>query len=171
LEKHHQSDTEVWLIHYKQQTGKQRIPYEDAVEEALCFGWIDSIVQRIDDEKYAQKFTPRRPSSGWSELNRRRVRRLIKEGRMTKAGLAKIKPTAMKKPARRKPVVSNVVPPYMKLALMEEKSAWENFSALAPSHRKAYILWISIAEKQETRERRLKEAIRLLRQKKKLGLK
>src|SRR5678816_4889869 len=90
LAKHGQSETEVWLIYYKQQSDRPRIPYDDAVEEALCFGWIDSIVKRIDDEKFAQKFTPRRNTSKWSELNKRRVRKLIREGRMTDAGLARI---------------------------------------------------------------------------------
>ena len=89
LERHHKSESEVWLIYYKKQTGLPRIPYDDAVEEALCFGWIDSIVKRIDDEKFAQRFTPRKAKSNWSELNRERVKKLIKEGRMTEAGRAK----------------------------------------------------------------------------------
>ena len=171
LEKHHQSEQEVWLIFYKQHTGKPRIPYEDAVEEALCFGWIDSIVRRIDDEKYMQKFTPRRASSEWSRLNKNRMRKLIREGRMTPVGLAKFTPAAIRKPPREKPTVPRVLPNFIKRALMEDKEVWENFNSLAPSHRKAYILWISTAKKQETRERRLKEAIRLLKQNRKLGLK
>ena len=88
LTKHHESESEVWLIYYKQQSGRPRIPYDDAVEEALCFGWIDSIVKRLDDEKFAQKFTPRRDRSRWSALNEQRVRKLIKNGRMTEAGMA-----------------------------------------------------------------------------------
>ena len=90
LAKHGQSETEVWLIYYKKDSGRPRIPYDDAVEEALCFGWIDSIVKRMDDEKFAQKFTPRRDSSRWSALNTQRVRKLMREGRMTEAGLAKL---------------------------------------------------------------------------------
>src|SRR5207247_11176130 len=80
LTKHYQSETEVWLIYYKKHSGRPRIPYDDAVEEALCFGWIDSIGKRMDDEKFAQKFTPRRDRTKWSELNKRRVRKLIREG-------------------------------------------------------------------------------------------
>src|SRR5437763_14926169 len=95
LARHHQSETEIWLIYYKKHSGRPRIPYEDAVEEALCFGWIDSIVKAIDGETVAQKFTPRRDSSKWSALNRRRVRKLIQEGRMTEAGLAKINPAIL----------------------------------------------------------------------------
>src|SRR5882762_9558352 len=90
LTKHYQSETEVWLIYYKKHTGQPRISYDHAVEEALCFGWVDSIVKRIDDEKFAQKFTPRRDWTKWSALNKRRLRKLIREGRMTEGGLAKI---------------------------------------------------------------------------------
>ncbi len=89
LEGNHDKCKGIWLIYYKKGSGKPRVPYDDAVEEALCFGWIDSTVRRIDEEKYAQRFTPRKPDSGWSELNMRRMEQLIKEGRMTEAGLAK----------------------------------------------------------------------------------
>lgn len=91
LAEHHASEKEIWLIYYKQQAGKPRIPYNDAVEEALCFGWIDSTVKKIDEERNAQRFTPRRENSPASEMNKERVRRLIKAGKMTQAGLAKIK--------------------------------------------------------------------------------
>src|SRR2546425_7833902 len=90
LATHYQLETEVWLIYYKKHSGQPRISYDHAVEEALCFGWIDSIVKRIDEEKYAQKFTPRRNWTNWSPSNKQRMRRLIQEGRMTGAGLAKI---------------------------------------------------------------------------------
>src|SRR5437763_427402 len=90
LAKHYDSETEVWLIYYKKQSGQPRIPYDHAVEEALCFGWIDSLVKRIDDDKFAQKFTPRRDWTKWSALNKRRMRKLVREGRMTEAGLATV---------------------------------------------------------------------------------
>src|ERR1700741_518975 len=88
LADHYESETEVWLIYYKKHSGRPRIPYDEAVEEALCFGWVDSIVKRIDDETFAQKFTPRRDWTKWSALNKRRLRKLVDEGRMTEAGLA-----------------------------------------------------------------------------------
>ena len=91
LEKNHNVAKEVWLLLYKKHTGKPSIPYENAVEQALCFGWIDSIVRRIDDEKHAQKYTPRRKRSIWSELNKTRANRMMKQGLMTEAGLAKIR--------------------------------------------------------------------------------
>ena len=90
LERNNDTEKEVWLIYYKKHTGKPRIPYDDAVEEALCFGWIDSTVKRVDDEKFAQKFTPRKNKSNWSDLNKKRAKKMIREGRMTKAGLTKI---------------------------------------------------------------------------------
>src|SRR3954463_13551246 len=89
LTTHHASETVVWLLFYKKHVGRPRISYDHAVEEALCFGWIDSIVKKVDDEKFAQKFTPRRGGSKWSALNKQRLRKLIREGRMTEAGLAK----------------------------------------------------------------------------------
>ena len=91
LEQNHATEKEVWLLYYKKHTGKPTIPYDDAVEEALCFGWIDSLVKRIDDEKYTQKFTPRKNRSVWSESNKKRAKRTIKLGRMTGAGLHKIR--------------------------------------------------------------------------------
>ena len=87
LDKHHDSEPLIWLIHYKKHTGKPSIPYNDAVEEALCFGWIDSLVRRIDEEKYMQKYTPRKPRSTWSKHNVRRVEKMIAEGKMTERGL------------------------------------------------------------------------------------
>src|SRR5579872_3692805 len=90
LEKNHKSSSGVWLIYYKKDSGKTRVPYADAVEEALCFGWIDSTLNPIDKDSYMQLFTPRKPKSGWSKLNKERVEKLIEQGLMTNAGLEKI---------------------------------------------------------------------------------
>jgi uncharacterized protein YdeI (YjbR/CyaY-like superfamily) len=173
LVKNHETEKEVWLIYYKKHTNQPRIPYEDAVEEALCFGWIDSIVQKIDDARYAQKFTPRRSGSKWSELNKRRVRKLLKEGKMTQAGLAKIGEGLLKteegsKSARKTKEL--VLPSYLSEALRANKKAWENFNNLAPSNRRQYVGWIAIAKKEETRKRRIREAIELLARNEKLGM-
>jgi uncharacterized protein YdeI (YjbR/CyaY-like superfamily) len=86
LAKHHQTEREVWLRFYKKGSGKTGVTYDAAVEEALCFGWIDSLVQRIDDACYAQKFTPRKPNSVWSTSNKLRARQMIREGKMVEAG-------------------------------------------------------------------------------------
>lgn len=90
LSENHGSEKEIWLVYYKKHTRKPTIPYDDAVEEALCFGWIDGIEKRMDEERYAQRFTPRKAKSNWSESNKRRVKKLLEQGKMTEAGLATI---------------------------------------------------------------------------------
>jgi uncharacterized protein YdeI (YjbR/CyaY-like superfamily) len=172
LASHHGSETEVWLIYYKKESGQPRIPYDHAVEEALCFGWVDSIVKRIDDQKYAQKFTPRRNRTKWSALNKERVRKLIKEGRMTDVGLAKIDLAVLgDEPQARPRKDHRHVPQFMEQALKANPKAWKNFQDLALSYRRNYIGWIMAAKREETRQRRLQEALSLLEQNKKLGLK
>jgi len=173
LEKNHDVESEVWLIYYKRHTGKPRIPYDDAVEEALCFGWIDSIVKRIDDERFAQKFTPRKDGSRWSEANKKRVEKMVREARMTEAGLAKVRKAKasgewFKSRVRKKEVK---VPSFMKDALAANKKALENFNKLAPSYKRNFVGWVSSARREETREKRMVEAIRLLERGEKLGMK
>jgi uncharacterized protein YdeI (YjbR/CyaY-like superfamily) len=162
LAKHYQSETEVWLIYYKKHTGQPRIAYDHAVEEALCFGWVDSIVKRIDDHKFAQKFTPRRDWTKWSALNKRRLRKLIREGRMTERGLAKVDLVVLGEERAKQSKGDLDIPRFVKQALMANAKAWENFRNRAPSHRRQYIQWIMDAKKEETRERRLREAVALL---------
>ncbi len=142
-----------------------------SLEEALCFGWIDSLIQKIDEEKYARKFNPRRPGSKWSELNKHLVAKLVKEGRMTEAGLATVDfnlPEAdMPRPKR----AELPLPDWLKAGLMTSPKAWENFNSLPPSHRRNYIGWISDAKKEETRQRRIREAIERLEKNERLGMK
>lgn len=185
LARNHASARVVWLLQYKVHTGKPTIPYEDAVEEALCFGWIDSIVRRIDDERYARKFTPRRVGSVWSDHNRRRAARMIEAGRMTAAGWAKIdwldqpatderrsRPAA-KPPSGQAKVVRPglVVPRYVRDALRANARAWRTFQALAPCYRRQAVGWVVSAKRAETRERRLREVVATLARGEKLGLK
>jgi uncharacterized protein YdeI (YjbR/CyaY-like superfamily) len=173
LRRNHYTKKEVWLIYYKKLTGKPSIPYDDSVEEALCFGWIDSIIKKIDDEKFARKFTPRKANSRWSEANKNRARKMIDEGKMTEAGLAEIKEAQRSGewfntvPARKE----LVVPPYMKEALAKNKKALTNFNNLAKSYKRQYVGWITNAKREETRRIRLAEAIRLLKKNEKLGMK
>jgi uncharacterized protein YdeI (YjbR/CyaY-like superfamily) len=174
LERHHETKTEVWLICYKKHTGRPTIPYDDAVEEALCFGWIDSTVKRIDDEKYAQRFTPRKDNNNWSDSNKKRIRKLIQEGKMTKAGLAKISEEALRERESSSPQEKRkrlVLPAYFKEALIANEHAWANFNNLAPSYRSDYVKWVTEGKKEETRAKRLKEAVELLALNKKLGMK
>jgi uncharacterized protein YdeI (YjbR/CyaY-like superfamily) len=92
LEQHHQTKKEIWVLIYKKSATKTSIRYEEAVEEALCFGWIDGLAKSFDAEKYAQRFSPRRKGGNWTETNRAKARRLRDEGRMTEAGLAALPP-------------------------------------------------------------------------------
>ncbi|MEE9555543.1 MAG: YdeI/OmpD-associated family protein [candidate division Zixibacteria bacterium] len=153
LENYHKSKKEVWLIYFKKHTGKPRIPYDDAVEEALCFGWVDTTVQRIDDEKYAQRFTPRRKNSGWSELNIKRARKMIRAGQMTKAGSELYKKADKNRVSSKKKTPA--IPPALKKALGQNKQAKKNFEDFAPSYRRNYINWINAAKRDETRQRRI----------------
>jgi uncharacterized protein YdeI (YjbR/CyaY-like superfamily) len=162
---------EIWLVYYKAGTGKPGISYNDSLEEALCFGWVDSIIQKIDAEKYARKFTPRRAGSKWSELNKHLVAKLVREGRMTEAGLAKVEFPLDEAPSSRPKRPELPVPDWLKAGLATSTLAWENFCKLPPSHRRNYILWVSDAKKAETRQRRIQEAIERLEKNEKLGLK
>ena len=170
LAAHHDRETEIWLVYNKRHTGEPRVEYDDAVEEALCFGWIDSIVRTIDEDRYAQKFTPRKAKSKWSELNRRRFAKMVAEGKMTAAGLAKSPPEDEGGAGAKLPE-DNSVPGYIEAALRANVTAWTNFSNLAPSYRRLYVRWIEDAKREETRRKRLAEAVSLLEQNKKLGLK
>jgi len=173
LSEYHDKETGIWLIFYKKVTSRPTIAYEAAVEEALCFGWIDSIIKKIDATKYARKFTPRSDKSKWSQLNKKRVDKMIKEGRMTEVGLAKIriaKKTGLWDKDDR-PQISLDIPPEFANALARSKKAKENFEKLAPTYRKHYIGWISFAKRPETKKRRIAESIALLEKGQKLGLK
>jgi uncharacterized protein YdeI (YjbR/CyaY-like superfamily) len=168
LADHHASESEVWLVFYKRDTGHAWISYEDAIDEALCFGWVDSLVKSLDASRYARKFTPRKPGSRWSTLNRNRYARLKDGERMTPAGLKRA-PTDRSGDAPRPSLAE--IPPYIQEALDNHKAADRYFKSLAPSYRRTYIAWIDSAKQQTTKMRRLDEAIRLLAAGKKLGLK
>ena len=168
---HGASETEIWLVYYKASTGKPTISYNDSLEEALCFGWVDSIIQKIDEEKYARKFTPRKAGSKWSELNKHLVAKLVKEGRMTEAGLAKVDFPLDEASSSRPKRPALALPDWLKERLMTNPAAWENFQKLAPSYQRNYIGWISDAKKEETRQRRIQEAIGRLEKNETLGLK
>lgn len=174
LEQHHDSQKEIWLIYYKKYTGKPSIPYDEAVEEAICYGWIDSIVKRIDEERYQQKFTPRTNWKNWSDLNLKRVKKLVKEKRMTGRGLSRIPGDLLKGKPKSSPKARKrdfPMPEELARLLAENQEARGNFEKLSPSHRKNYQGWIGSGKKPETRERRAREAIQLLEKGKPLGLK
>jgi uncharacterized protein YdeI (YjbR/CyaY-like superfamily) len=178
LAKHHTSETEVWLVFYKKASGKPRLPYEDAVEEALCYGWIDSLVRRIDEQKYAQKFTPRKSGSKWSELNKERVRRLLAAGKMTRAGKAVLEKQKTESgklnvaPAESaNPAAEGVIPSDVKRMTRADKQAAENFAKLPPGYLKMCMKWINAAKRDETRSKRIKEFVELTAKGERIGLK
>ena len=160
LEKHHATRNEIWLVYAKKHTGKPTVRYAEAVEEAICFGWIDTTVKRLDADHYVQRFTPRTNSKNWSEINLERFDRMVAQGRMTDAGRAK-RPPDVKPPPARVPA-GEPVPAFILRAMTSHAAARRTPLALAPSYRRDYVRWIVEAKKPETRERRLAEAIRRL---------
>jgi uncharacterized protein YdeI (YjbR/CyaY-like superfamily) len=168
LEKNHASEVEVWLIFYKQHTGEKSIELGDAIDEALCFGWVDCLVRRLDDDRYARKFTPRKADSRWSTINRRRYAELKAQGRLAPAGIDR-PPTDRDGDAPRPSITA--LPEYLEAGLKAHPRAWQFFEKLAPSCRRNYIGWVDTAKKEETRQKRLREMIGLLEAGKKLGLK
>jgi uncharacterized protein YdeI (YjbR/CyaY-like superfamily) len=167
LEKFYATSPGVWLIYYKDHTGIKSIPYEDSVREALCFGWVDSLIKRLDDRRYARKFTPRKPASKWSPSNRKRWCELKAAGLLAPAGLAAAPTENTYAPL---PAVPQL-PDYIAAALKRNPKAWSFFQQLAPSHRRQYVRWIHYAKRRETREKRIREAIAMLQARQKLGLK
>lgn len=171
LEKHHASATEIWLVFHKRHAHKASVDYEAAVEEALCFGWIDSLVRRLDADRFARKFTPRKPDSRWSDLNRRRYASLEKRGLLMDAGRANSPGGKHAYALRQRRALDAPVPRYIERALKVDPAAWRFFEMLAPSYRRAYVGWIDAAKREETKQRRLREAVARLAKGEKLGLK
>lgn len=166
LRKHHRARREIWLIYYKKGSGKPRVEYDDAVEEALCYGWIDSTVKTIDADRYAQRFSPRKPGSNWSRPNLERIKRLVAAGLMTPAGAALL-PSAREArmfDAKHEKRVSGptTAPPALAAALRANEKAAAFWKALAPGYRRLYVRWATEAKKAETRERRVKKIVGLL---------
>ena len=157
LEKNHAKQTELWILFYKVHTKKKSLRYAEAVEESLCFGWIDGIVKRIDDEKHAQRYTPRKPRSYWSNVNKERAKRMIEQDKMTDTGFAKIKEA--KKSGWWKRAysfeVENIMSPEMKKILMSDKEAWTNFQKFGKSYQNTYIFYVNYAKREETKNKRM----------------
>jgi uncharacterized protein YdeI (YjbR/CyaY-like superfamily) len=161
LERNSSAAEEAWLIYYKKESGKPRIPYADAVEEALCFGWIDGKIKSISKDYYIQRFTPRRPGSRWSKYNIERVRRLIKEGLMKPEGMAAFS-EVLSKPHLAYENRSDgepEIPEDLLKALKKNKKALNYFTGFPASARRIYIAWMKDARRPETRERRIAKIV------------
>ncbi|MGD9928492.1 MAG: YdeI family protein [Mangrovibacterium sp.] len=179
LEKNHNGSSGVWMIFYKKHTNIGCIKYNEALEEALCFGWIDSIIKKIDNDQYVRKFTPRTNTTKWSEVNKKIVMALIKKGKMTEVGLKKIDTYLKtgkvdwenKDLKNEKGEKKFDVPDFILEEFAKNEPALTNFNNLSHTYRRHYILWITDAKREETILYRLKESIELLRENRKLGLK
>lgn len=160
LEKNHDRSSETWIVFVKAHSEKRRFTYAEAVEEALCFGWIDTTVQKIDDDHYRQRFTPRTNLKNWSKINLGRFAKMEAAGLMTDAGRAKC--PAEVDPPRKRLQVGAAVPQFVQDALEEHPRAKAFFATLAPSYRRDYLRFITEAKREETKLKRLEEAIRRL---------
>jgi len=145
LRKHSRTSREVWLVYYRKSSGKPRLSYNDAVDEAICFGWIDSTVKKVDADRFAQRFTPRRPGSKTSEMNKARARRLIRERRMTRAGLVAIGGLTTKR---------LVIAADIKAAFERDPIAWKNFRRFPVAYRRIRIAFVEGARRRPAEFRR-----------------
>lgn len=175
LEKNHQTSPGVWFTYYKKETGKPRVSYAEAVEEALCFGWIYSLPRKLDEERTMLKFTPRKPKSVWSQLNKTRIEKLITDELMMPAGLASIE-LAKKNgswdalTASDTAAATNQLPDDLNKLFARNNKAKENFQQFSFSIRKQFLAWIDSAKRPETRIQRLKQTVLMAAANKKPGL-
>ncbi|MDP9321905.1 MAG: YdeI/OmpD-associated family protein [Chloroflexota bacterium] len=162
LRKHHRTRREIWLVYYRKASGKPRISYNDSVDEALCFGWIDSQMAKLDADRFAQRFTPRRPGSPVSEMNRARARRLVREKRMTKAGLDAIGSLRASR---------LVIPPDVKAALQRDPVAWKHFHRFPVAYRRIRLAFVEGARRRPDEfRRRLRNLVRKSAKNERFGL-
>jgi uncharacterized protein YdeI (YjbR/CyaY-like superfamily) len=161
LEKNHALSKGIWIIFYKKHSGKPSVPYEDAVQEALCFGWIDSTIKRLDKDRYLQKFTPRKDDSVWSESNKKRVEPLIDENIMTEAGLQKINMAKENGKWNEGTVAEQefILSDEIYELIRSNHKALAFYKSLPPGLTRLYTTWIMSARKEETRESRARKLI------------
>lgn len=173
LAHHHTTEPGVWLVFSKAPSRLKSIEYGPALDEALCYGWIDSIIRKIDDTRYVRKFTPRKPNSLWSDINKKKASRLIRLKRMTPAGLRAIRRSQElgRWESRPRPTAPRGMPKAFRDALKRNERARAFYFSLPGGEQRRFTIWISIAKQEETRLRRIRESIRLLAHKQKLGLK
>jgi uncharacterized protein YdeI (YjbR/CyaY-like superfamily) len=160
LEENHDRQSGVWLISFKASTGKGRITWDEIVEEAICYGWIDSVQRTLDAERSMQLITPRKPGSPWSALNKRRIEHLEAAGRLAPPGVAKIE--AAKRDgswSAADAVEALMVPPDLAEALARQPVAEANFAAFSPSAKKQLLWWIHSAKRPETRTKRIETVV------------
>jgi uncharacterized protein YdeI (YjbR/CyaY-like superfamily) len=172
LEENHRTCKEIWLIHYKKSSEKKSITPQEAIEEAICFGWIDSTLKKIDEKRYILRYSPRREKSVWSKINKETAEKMISSGKMTEYGLEKI--NSAKKHGLWNTAYTNKVkekvPLDLRKALISNKIAWNNFQNFANSYRNMYIGWIQSAKTDITRKKRINEVVKRSEENKKPGV-
>lgn len=162
LQENHATAQGVWLIYFKKGSGKTRVEYAEAVEEALCFGWIDSVVKPIDEFSYKQLITPRKPKSNWSKLNKERVERLIEAGMMTEAGFRTIDIAKQKGTWNALDEVELLlIPTDLQAGFDNNPLAFQNWEAFSRSARRGILEWLLNAKRPETRAKRVEEIVSL----------
>ncbi|MBS1687221.1 MAG: YdeI/OmpD-associated family protein [Bacteroidetes bacterium] len=165
LEKNHNKEEGIWLIYYKSGSDKTRIAYPEAVKEAICFGWIDSTIRPIDDEKYKQLFMPRKEKSGWSQLNKQYVEELTELGLMTEAGIEKIEQAKHHGTwSKLDHIETFTVPEDLEKELKKSKTAQQYFEGLGKTNKKYLLHWLSTAKKEETRNVRIDTIVSALKE-------
>jgi uncharacterized protein YdeI (YjbR/CyaY-like superfamily) len=165
LASHHQQTEGVWLISYKKHTGKKDFSHDEAIEEALCFGWIDSKPRALDDERAMNWFAPRKPGTGWSRLNKERIEKLIAAGLMTPAGLAKVEAAKADGSWNALDGVEAIeIPPDLDAEFAKYEHAAANFAAFPRFTKRAILEWIGNAKRPDTRAKRVEETARLAEQ-------
>lgn len=162
LAKNHRTSQGVWLLFYKKHTRKVSVSYDEAVEEALCYGWIDSTIRRVDDESYTQRFTPRKAASRWSASNLTRMEKLVESGKVSELGMAAYLNRSTEKAGTDAPAGRTEVPSDFEEALKTRGAARRNFEAFPASHQRRYVLWINGARRPDTRKRHILEAVKLI---------
>ena len=162
LEREHERSSGVWLVSWKKASGRPHVPYSEAVDEALCFGWVDSRPNRLDDLRSMRLFTPRNPASPWSRINKEKVARLAGEGRMAPAGIRRVEVAkANGSWSRYDEVERLVIPPDLERALDAEEGAGGFFRAFPDSSKKVILWWITSARRPTTRAARVKRTAEL----------
>ena len=162
LEKNHAKSQGIWLVYYKKDSGKSRVPYADAVEEALCFGWIDTTQRPRDEHSSQQLFMPRKEKSNWSKLNKERVAKMETEGLMTDAGREKIEIAKKNGSWNKLDAVENIeLPPELEKAFIRNKTAKKNFDAMSKTAQKEFLYWLHNTKKEELRKQRVADIIKL----------
>lgn len=162
LEKNHDTSTGIYLIFYKVSSEKESMRWEEAVKVALCFGWIDSTVKKLDDERRRQYFCPRKPKSVWSKLNKTYIVELIAENKMHESGSLKMIAAIKDGSWTALDDVENlIIPKDLQTAFDKSPKAYKNYQNFSPSYRKSYLYWLNQAKRETTREKRITEIIRL----------